>query len=95
MTDLTKLSDEEKSVILARLCGAGGVAPIALNLYDPANMALAWRVLSWAQENKLCSLHTLIWTHNCLSASMPPAVAQRGWLDKVLELAIEAGMVAP
>jgi len=72
--------------------------PESPNLYDPANMALAWRVLNWANE----------WMANggardfpdfcddilrCLDAASPPAAAQRAWLDKILSLAIEAGMI--
>lgn len=67
------------------------------NLYDPANMALAWRVLNWAIENFSIPSH-----HFALRAmaddmaffTLPPADAQRAWLDKILVLAIEAGMVA-
>lgn len=66
------------------------------NLYDPANMALAWRVLSFAIDNFSIPNH-----HFALRAmvndmaffTMPIAAAQRAWLDKILTLAIEAGMI--
>ena len=83
------------------------------NLYDPANMALAWRVLNWASEQmpKETSppgmvvhtwagrLHSFwgeshwVGKSKLFIHSMPPADAQRLWLDKVLTLAIEAGLV--
>lgn len=68
-------------------------------------MFLAWRVLNWAHEN----LGTLEKSniHNYFSAAWDgpepktlhwfygkkPAAAQRLWLDKVLKLAIKAGLV--
>lgn len=80
------------------------------NLYDPANMALAWRVLNWAatqtktvkaqkgggdeswQESWATFIDDAI-NGNLDMYSMPPAAAQRAWLDGILGLAIEAGMV--
>ncbi len=64
-------------------------------LYNPANMALAWRVLNWAFANFVD-----IWLEETFRAwvpnplyTLPPADAQRAWLDKILTLAIEAGML--
>lgn len=69
-------------------------------------MFLAWRVLNWAMEQKFainesCTFDQELW--DFLSDvgldekegiyEFPPAAAQRAWLDKVLELAIEAGKV--
>ena len=69
------------------------------DFYDPANMALAWRVHLWAiggndiwqEYNHFCKENL---THNSMIAPFwcfPDA--QRLWLDKVLELLIEAGLV--
>jgi hypothetical protein len=80
------------------------------DLYDPANMALAWRVLNWVypwqhpigpddtQSPEAWHDGTVRWgwaIERVIDGSLSPAVAQRSWLDKVLELAIEAGMVTP
>jgi hypothetical protein len=67
------------------------------NLFDPAKMALAWRVLNWAEDyahDTSTKLH-LGWMGFLPESlfQMKPADAQRAWLDKILELAIEAGMV--
>jgi hypothetical protein len=109
MTDLTKLNDAQKSVILARLClwqvvnaktKSGTWDSIIPDLYNPANMALAWRVLNWAMTEATGAVthgmaqmaHPVSWPGLMMA---PPDIAQRAWLDKVLELAIEAGMVTP
>jgi hypothetical protein len=60
------------------------------------NMALAWRALNWADRTfshlhtdyDQCALETL-----GVHSGMLPAEAQAAWLDKILELAIEAGMI--
>ncbi len=128
--DISKMSDQEKSVMLAKAMGwgvnregdhgsydlwiedililqrveyakIGMLDSVLLNkhmpsLYAPANMALAWKVAQWG--------HTLPeYTQWMLEPNrlgtwfnftrMPPAEAQRLWLDKILELAIEAGMI--
>ena len=112
---IDELSDQEKTVMLARLCGwgvstaLGGTSYESIfiytqdnercaNLYDPANMALAWRVLNWATEN-LPKFMRIIEENFLLIGVLPyfiipPAEAQRAWLDRILSLAIEAGMVA-
>ena len=71
------------------------------DLYRAGNMYLAWRVLNWAagwiqSEESLGS--KLKWHYaisDQLRWDLPPTEAQALWLDKVLELAIEAGMVKP
>ena len=73
------------------------------NLYNPAHMALAWRVLNWASNNmpgktgqrqKLFRFIRGTETYgDKMIVSMPPTDAQRAWLDKILSLAIEAGMI--
>lgn len=69
------------------------------NLYDPANMALAWRVGVWAGNNlpndaisKLNDLWLRRDTYPYEVFMWYEPEAQRLWLDKILELAIEAGM---
>ncbi len=63
------------------------------DFYLPTNFHLAWRVLNWAQEKRLVTLHTLIWRYDALSAAMPPAEAQRALLDKIFDLCVEAGLI--
>ena len=134
--NIDEMSDAEKSVVLARLCGWikpadiygvwvisvphskvwGGIQwrvnPTELpnfNLYSTRMMPTAWCVLNWAQssENGInlgfsgkrrdyderldCPVSWFF--ENSGIETMPPADAQRAWLDKVLQLAIEAGMV--
>jgi len=106
------LSDEQKSVMLAkamgwqvvehnkRRCTIGhigeriGVIDYPFNLYAPANFALAWKVLNWATEyGRKNNEEMVLWWMDVLLCNYPPADAQRLWLDKILELAIEAGLV--
>ena len=63
-------------------------------LYDPANMALAWRVHLWMGKNDPlpCTPKGYIYWWNNLGI-VREADAQRLWLDKILSLAIEAGIV--
>lgn len=111
---IDKLSDQEKSVMLAKAMGKSpqnrqavpdwmieipGIArndkeleSVVFNLYDPENMALAWRVLNWVNYTPLSGAWN-VWFYDQLWMWVPPADAQRKWLDKVLELAIEAGLV--
>lgn len=80
------------------------------NLYDPANMALAWRVLNWATTQSVTVKAQKgggddIWQEPWTTFiddeingkyeiyMMTPADAQRAWLDKILTLAIESGMI--
>ena len=116
---IEELSDEQKTAMLARLCGwgvstaLGGTSYESIfiytqdnercaNLYDPANMALAWRVLNWAGAN-FNKARPGDWRgamygsrHSAISewVGLSPADAQRAWLDRILSLAIEAGMAA-
>ena len=79
-----------------------------VNLYYPVNMVFAWLCLNWASEQDLeidsysypyvvaqgvaelfdtdVEIRDQIWAQS-------PADAQRLWLDRILELAIEAGLV--
>ena len=68
------------------------------NLYHPVFMFLAWLVLNWANGMKFGGDTTLDqwnWWHNFIADMrlLPPTAAQRAWLDKILTLAIEAGML--
>ena len=108
---IDELSDEQKTIMLARLCGWNTVQygsktwvtcqdePFSTtNLYQPIFMLLAWRVLNWAIEN-LPKFMRIIEENFLLIGVLPyfiipPAEAQRAWLDRILSLAIEAGMVA-
>ena len=76
------------------------------NFYNPADMALAWRVLNWAWNQDHKANNTVFENevhHGCvvwswvldliLDGDLPPVDAQRTWLDKILSLAIEAGIV--
>jgi hypothetical protein len=80
------------------------------NLYDPENMALAWRVLNWAAKkfhygdsySAGYRIDDWIMDEPIVKGDgayniwdLPPAEAQRAWLDKILELAIEAGLTTP
>ena len=127
--NINEMTPEEKSVMLARLCGWGvrqnkpvdyyqtslvdssgnviinsvfmyheiSLSKIVPNLYAPKNMALAWRVLNWAFEtfeftqDANFSLSEIAGEHSVFRS--PPELAQRRWLDKILSLAVEAGMV--
>ena len=116
--DLTKLSDQEKSVALAKAMGwetfnspHTGRKMIKRpevvfiqdgNLYDPANMALAWRVLNWANEQHAPDpqeeyiadeVQEYMRFFGAWLSILPPDEAQRNILDKILSLAIEAGLV--
>ena len=66
------------------------VAPM---LYSPPRMALAWRVLNWANEADEITSQIWYWWHDRSLYRHSDADAQRAWLDKILELAIEAGLI--
>ena len=99
---IEELNDEQKTAILAELANMtpdvmnSGV--LCVDLYDPQNMALAWRVLNhvWSYQH-LFDNQIVTWSYvigYAIDGSLPPADAQRTWLDMILSLAIEAGMVA-
>jgi hypothetical protein len=106
---IENMTDQEKSVMLAKCMGWEirliGVSSCVIdggeylkvdaleypNLYAPANMALAWRVHRFALgHNLIKDKYHRIWEQQRLW-NKPDA--QRNWLDKILELAIEAGIV--
>ena len=71
-------------------------------LYDPANMALAWRVLNWASEQKAVYFEFMQWwfrqdadldMFGGYLFDLEPKDAQRVLLDKILSLAIEADLI--
>ena len=68
-----------------------------IDLYQPVTMALAWRVLNWAYgcpTYESGALGLVPYGHILGELVFnPPAEAQAAWLDKVLELAIAAGLV--
>ncbi len=79
-----------------------------LNLFDTDEMALAWRVLNWAANRNdriddysypytiaqgAESLFSIDYEIEEQIWAWEPANAQRLWLDKILELAIEAELV--
>lgn len=119
------MNDEEKSVLLAKLCGwirpAGdeyleGLWIIetphpmwticywreeptelpGLNFYDSKYMSIAWEIMNWALTNfnipnHFFQLREIANGMNIFTLS--PFQAQCTWLDKILELAIEAKMI--
>ena len=110
---IDKLSDQEKSVMLARAMGwevSFAYSPahpqlwlpddlakahktkFIANLYDPASMALAWRVLNHMGDLGYDALIEM-WFSSEEVPSMEPKEAQAAWLDYALDLAIEAGIV--
>ena len=119
MSDISKLSDQEKSLIIARMLKnqmlPDKYLPVMspefkpIDLYNPANMALAWRVLNWAAKLDRVSLSEYSYPYTFSDAvdlifedglnesprvwALSPDLAQRLWLDQVLELAIEAGLI--
>jgi hypothetical protein len=120
MTDITKLTDQEKSVMLARAMGLFTNYDISnwsewereqlqheahskdgLNLYKVINFPLAWRVLNWAwnldpSDKLLASMGLYSWHEEIawiVDFDKPPAEAQRLWLDCILKLAVESGVI--
>jgi hypothetical protein len=63
-------------------------------LYDPANMALAWRVHLWALQAKIWEdyYRWCRWSNATGAPWYARDDAQRAWLDKTLSLAIDAGL---
>jgi len=116
--DIKTLTDEQKSVMLAKLCGwvvTNGFDGIIISsstevfqitltspnyLYNRKWMFIAWLVLNWAMQQKIAVYDNvnfrdllsdyLIDVKDFGAFGLPPADAQRAWLDKILELAIEA-----
>ena len=97
------MNDQEKSMALLDAIGEHWLtSPFGMgciDLYLPANMALAWRVHLWAiggndiwqEYNHFCKENL---THNSMIAPFwcfPDA--QRLWLDEILSMLIEAGLV--
>jgi hypothetical protein len=91
------LSDQEKSDLLCPRVGIEpgiySVSTLYPDLYREMHMALAWKVHIWAIHNsndKFFKKYHKWWR------TMKPFYnedAQRAWLDKILSLAIEAGLV--
>ena len=101
------MTDREKSVMLAKAMGwdvesgtyafqVSGIKPpegdMINNLYKPSKMALAWRVHLWAVDHKVVGLNYIRWFDSGIACWLKED-AQRLWLDRVLELAIEAGII--
>ena len=69
-----------------------------LNLYDPAHMALAWRVLNWANNQSFGGLVPIDirpeW-HNFIAdlRLSPPEQAMKLAMDRILLMADESGML--
>lgn len=85
-----------------------GERPSLPNLYDPANMALAWKTVCWFvdpqndpmfvwfnEEDRPRYYAGLAWRAWWSKEGVGHFndTAQRAWLDKILALAIEAGML--
>lgn len=133
MKQIETMTEQEKSVILAKLCEWEteiyqeyrryyvvirskkevllnhqldvflapdlGIREFFHNLYNPTNMALAWRVLNWTMgieksnfRDRLNGSEILHNPHRNLY-KLPPEKAQKEILDKILSLAIETGMI--
>lgn len=103
--NISKMDEQTKSVLLGKLIGqrvSDGFVYFddldytigCANLYAPINMALAWHVLNWAMleptaKFAFLSKRLAVGGFMCI----PPELAQKIWLDKILKLAIEAGLV--
>ena len=66
---------------------------VGFSFYDPANMALAWRIHLWALKVKRNNIKSRYWDWWNLAFVWGNPDAQRLWLDKILDLAIEAKLV--
>ena len=68
-----------------------------MNLYTSENMVLAWRALNWAWLHSPIHEDISSWWYERGTHDYLPAIsqdkAQAAWLDKILELAIETGLV--
>ena len=105
MSDLT---DQQKSVLLAKAMGWHPADKMTVqghymeryhDLYDPAKMHLAWRVMNWAMQlpakphQPSMNAWLFEWWYEVNLPNLPPAHAQRLWLDKIFALAVEAGII--
>ena len=122
MARISKMSDQEKSVLLARAMRLKIVPhpvydddeplitipdewehewKLVDDFYHPTVMALAWRCHLWmiAKERAeikppfLLSQSPYTFWFRLSTGPSESADAQRRWLDKILELAIEAGII--
>lgn len=99
---MVRVKDTEETLLTINMARSG------LSLYsvddrgNPLFMPLAWRVLNWADKTLNRITYRLpmtygdvfqLWWEESTVFDMPPAEAQVAWLDKVLQLAIEAGLV--
>lgn len=73
---------------------------VHLDLYDEHNMALAWRAVTYMGREANKEIKEAFdawwqeqWQEKQLQRVTTPAEAQRMWLDKVLELALDRNVV--
>ena len=97
---LAELQIEYEPVVLIALAQFHSTTDIiddlVPDLYDPANMELAWRCLLWvSQGHEDWRAEFQNWFADTAFELMGEEHAQRIWLDKLLELAISAGLIAP
>ncbi|HKI69066.1 MAG TPA: hypothetical protein VKA67_05715 [Verrucomicrobiae bacterium] len=76
--------------------GINRLVPLAwVDLYKEKYISVAWKVMNWAMktfgDNQVKSFYE--WAGYVGLFEIPPAEAQRRWLDKILPLAVEAGMI--
>jgi hypothetical protein len=69
------------------------------NIYHPGFLDLAWRTRQWCLSHIIIGppLDSWLWVEG-IGYDLPnldAAAAQRAWLDKILELAVEAGIIEP
>jgi hypothetical protein len=67
-----------------------------IDFYEAENMALAWKIMTRALEldSQLKADFGAWWQSQTLYQVKLPQMAQRLWLDKILELAIQAELLA-
>jgi hypothetical protein len=69
------------------------------DLYLPVHMALAWMIINWAMSEETGAMthgiakmaYPVTWSGLMM---LPPEIAQRLWLDRILQLAIAANFIA-
>ena len=90
-----KMNDREKSMALLDAIGEHWLtSPFGMgciDLYLPANMALAWRVHLWALD--VSDDYSIQWYLDGDLRIWEYPDAQRRWLDEILSMLIEAGLV--